>query len=211
MLHLQCHFGLDTLSWARRDAQVTGVDFSGDAISLARSLSEELGIEAEFICSNICDLPEALDRQFDIVFTSYGVVCWLSDINRWAEIIRRYLKPGGIFYMVEFHPFIVMLDDSGDYEKNPYFYSKEPIKYEIKGSYAAPDADFTHTGYEWMHSLGDIVTALISAGLNIEFLHEFPSCPFNFWGNWEKIGPGQYVHKGCSRKVPHLFSIRARG
>lgn len=211
LLHLQCHFGLDTLSWARRGARVTGVDFSEEAISFARSLSKELDIEAEFICSDIYDLPEVLDRQFDIVFTSYGVLCWLSDLRTWATIIKRYLRPGGTFYIVTFHPYVAVLDDSGEHIENSYFYSTEPMKYECQGSYAGSyeDPDFTHTAYEWVHGLGDIVTALISAGLKLEFLHEFPFSIQRFQPFFEEIAPGRYALKDRPNTIPLMFSIRA--
>lgn len=104
LLHLQCHFGLDTLSWARLGAEVTGVDFSEEAIEYAKRLSQELDIPARFICSNIYDTIELITDKFDIVFTSYGVLCWLPDLVEWAEIISHFLRCGGIFYIVEFHP-----------------------------------------------------------------------------------------------------------
>ena len=107
LLHLQCHFGLDTMSWARQGAKATGIDFSDAAIDLARSLNGELGLETRFICSNVYDLPKVLDEQFDIVFTSYGVLTWLPDLDGWAEVIDNHLKPGGVFYIVEHHPFHV--------------------------------------------------------------------------------------------------------
>ena len=110
LLHLQCHFGLDTMSWARLGARVTGVDFSDRAISLAQELSKELGIEADFVCSDVYDLRSILDKQFDIVFTSYGILCWLPDLRRWAEVIAHFLRPGGTFYMVEGHPFVDVFD-----------------------------------------------------------------------------------------------------
>ena len=104
LLHLQCHFGLDTMSWARLGAKPTGVDFSDAAIDLARSLNDELGLGVRFIHSNIYDLPGVLDEQFDIVFTSYGVLCWLPDLDDWARVASNHLKPGGVFYIAEFHP-----------------------------------------------------------------------------------------------------------
>ena len=210
LLHLQCHFGLDTLSWARKGAQVTGVDFSGEAVSIARSLSKDLGIEAEFICSNIYDLPKILDRQFDIVFTSYGALCWLSDIDRWAEIVKHFLKPGGIFYVIEFHPFINVLDyEEGKRIENTYFYNPEPINYQVKGSYADPDDDFVSSAYEWAHGLGDIVTALTSAGLKIEFMHEFAFSPYGCFPFVEETEPGKYMLKDRPNTMPLTFSIRA--
>ena len=127
MLHLQCHFGLDTLSWARVGAVVTGVDFSPDAIAMARSLSEELNIPATFLCANIYDLSETLDTLFDIVFTSYGVLTWLPDLDRWAQTVAHSLKPGGTFYIVEFHPFVSMLDDDGERIAYPYFRAEAPL------------------------------------------------------------------------------------
>ena len=209
LLHLQCHFGQNTLSWARRGARVTGVDFSEDAIALARSLSQDLGIEAEFICSDIYELPAVLDRQFDIVFTSYGVLCWLPDLTRWAEIVARYLSPGGTFYIAEFHPLLTMFDDAGERLAYPYFCKPEPERWENQGSYAEPDADFSHTAYEWTHGLGEIVTALIEAGLKLEFLHEHPYSVDNFLPFLEENEPGQYVAKGYPNALPLMFSIRA--
>src|SRR3954464_11903705 len=103
LLHLQCHFGLDTLSWANLGAIVTGADFSDKAIDLARELSRETGLPATFICSNIYDLPAALEGQFDIVFTSHGVLGWLPDMPNWGKVVAHFLKPGGTFYVAEVH------------------------------------------------------------------------------------------------------------
>src|SRR5947209_740824 len=111
LLHLQCHFGLDTLSWARLGAEVTGADFSGRAIELARSLAGELGLPARFVHSDVYSLPANLQGEFDIVFTSYGVLYWLPDLSRWAEVVAHFLKPGGVFYVVEYHPFSQVFDD----------------------------------------------------------------------------------------------------
>src|SRR5271155_2557872 len=120
LLHMQCHFGLDTMSWARLGAKVTGIDFSDRAIALARSLSAELKIPARFIHSNICDAPAALHEQFDIVFTSYGALCWLPDIKRWATIAADFVKPGGFFYIAEFHPLTQMADNRAGTTKLEY-------------------------------------------------------------------------------------------
>ncbi|HEX2620451.1 MAG TPA: class I SAM-dependent methyltransferase, partial [Phototrophicaceae bacterium] len=129
LLHLQCHFGMDTLAWARRGAVVTGVDFSPQSIDLARALSKELQIPAEFCCSDIEHLPDTLSCQFDIVFTSYGVLHWLRDLKRWGEVINHFLKPGGIFYIVEDHPFMRVFAANSDPElkvKNRYYFSEQP-------------------------------------------------------------------------------------
>jgi SAM-dependent methyltransferase len=209
LLHLQCHFGIDTLSWARLGAQATGVDFSEKAIQLAEALSEEFAIPARFIRSNVYNLPDVLKEEFDIVYTSYGILCWLPNLTEWGRIIHRFLKENGTFYMVEFHPIRSMFDDAGNM-KEPYFYGEKPLRYEGSGSYADPSASFYHVSYEWPHSLADVVNALVAAGLGIEFLHEFP---FTVYGDcpWlEQRKDGFWYHKNRDIKVPLLFSIRGR-
>ncbi|MEJ2759411.1 MAG: class I SAM-dependent methyltransferase, partial [Anaerolineales bacterium] len=133
LLHLQCHFGLDTMAWARCGAQVTGVDFSEEAISLGKALSQELDIPAEFYCTDIYELPKILSSQFDIVFTSYGVLHGLPDLKRWAALISDYLKPGGIFYIVEDHPSFRPFREMPDgtlQAARPYFFADEPQRIE---------------------------------------------------------------------------------
>jgi ubiquinone/menaquinone biosynthesis C-methylase UbiE len=177
LLHLQCHFGMDTLSWARLGAQSTGVDFSGPAIELARELNEELGLDTRFIQANIYDLPSILDERFDIVVTSYGVLFWLPDITAWAGVVSRCLKPGGRFCIVEGHPFIWTLDQEGPSPldiRYDYFHRAEPNSWEEDGSYADPAATVVHKKtYEWNHPISDVVGALIAAGLRIESLDEY--------------------------------------
>lgn len=209
MLHLQCHFGIDTLSWARMGADITGVDFSPKAIDLAKSISDELDIPARFIRSELFDLPEVLDEKFDIVFTSYGVLTWLSDMDKWANIVAKYLKPGGIFYMVEFHPLFSSIDDDGDKLEYPYFYSPEPMKFKAEGSYSDPDADFSSDSYEWSHSIGEVITALIKAGLRIEFLHEFPYSPCKGAPCLVEDTPGKYILEKYPGFLPIVYSVRA--
>lgn len=213
LLHLQCHFGKDTLSWARLGATVTGADFSDRAIAYARELSEEIGVPATFVLSDILDLPNALTGEFDIVFTSYGAIYWLPDIKRWAEVVAHFLKPGGTFYIAEFHPFAQMFENSKEDPElrltYPYFYSDQPIRFETQGTYAAPDADYKGVEYGWSHSLGEIITALISAGLRIEFLHEFSSpIGFSMFAYMEKRDDGYHL-KGQKVELPLVFSIRA--
>ena len=212
LLHLQCHFGLDTLSWARLGAKVTGVDFSDKAIGLASSLSKEIGIDANFICSDIYKLPEVLDEKFDIVYTSAGVLCWLPDLNRWAEIISHFLKPGGFFYILEGHPFMNMLlsdspDISGPEITRSYFYTTEPEEYQTDGSYAGVKTDKLHIGNEWTHSIGDIINAIISAALQIEFLHEFPKIFFKAVPYMEQDEEGYWRIPGD--KIPLTFTLKA--
>ncbi len=208
LLHLQCHFGLDTLSWAKLGAQATGVDFSDKAIDLAKSLSEETGLEARFICSDIYDLPQVLTDSFDIVFASYGVLCWIPDVGRWMKIAFDYLKPGGTFYIIDGHPFANVFDD--DFQiKYSYFDSGEPIKCEPEGTYTDRNAQISTPNYQWAHSLSDIVNAVIQAELKIEFLHEFP---FDIWERFRSMmreEDGLYFMKDPKIEVPLLFSIKA--
>jgi SAM-dependent methyltransferase len=178
LLHLQCHFGKDTLSWARLGARVTGVDFADRAIALARALSAELGIPARFVLSDVYDAPAAVGEQFDIVYTSAGVLGWLGDLPRWGAVVAQCLRPGGVIYIREIHPFSQVFEDApaGDALEPtyPYATTPEPLRFDVHGSYAAPDADYHSVEYTWNHSLGEIVTALTEAGLAPEYLREYP-------------------------------------
>lgn len=212
LLHLQCHFGLDTLSWARLGAVVTGVDFSEKAISIARSLSEETGIPATFVSSDIYDLPGNLSGQFDIVFTSYGTLWWLPDIQRWAGIVAHFLKPGGSFLVVESHPVVHVFDPDQPNElrvKYPYFSRPEPQKFEVHGSYAAADPGYQGVEYGWNHGIGEITSSLIAAGLRIESLREFPFMAWRMFSFMEEDGDGWWRLPGNMGEIPLMFSLRA--
>ncbi len=207
LLHLQCHFGLDTLSWARLGARVTGVDFSPRSIELARSLAEEFDLEAHFLCADLYELGDTIDSRFDIVFTSYGVLWWLPDLHRWAQVIADRLLPGGLFYMVEYHPFLNLLDDDGELLGTKYFPAHEPERYEVSGSYAVA-GDASYECFGWVHSLSEIVNALLDAGLRIDFLHEHDYSPYGCFPFLEEREPGRYQVKGRA-EIPVLFSARA--
>lgn len=213
LLHLQCHFGLDTLSWAREGAKVIGVDFSGEAIRLARELTEKTGLEAKFIRSNIYELSEVLQEKFDIVFTSYGVLCWLPDLTRWAEIASHFLKSGGTFYIAEFHPFLWVFDNeaSDDFVlKYTYFHKPEPYEFNVDGSYAGPDAKIEPcVDYEWAHGMGDVINSIIQAGLQIQFLHEFPKSCFQQFPFFEKREDGYWYYDSSEIQLPLVYSIKA--
>jgi SAM-dependent methyltransferase len=217
LLHLQCHFGKDTLSWARLGARVTGADFSEEAIMLARRLSAEIGVPATFVCSDLYALPEALDghEQFDIVFTSYGALSWLPAMAGWARVIDHFLKPGGLFYIAEFHPFTYVFDnrsDEGTTELRvtyPYFDIGEPLRFETEGSYAV-STDHTGIEYYWPHSMGDIVNSLLAVGLRLEFLHEHPfSVDGSMFAGMVKGEDGYYRLTGQNVELPLMFSIKA--
>ena len=211
LLHLQCHFGMGTLSWARLGARVVGVDFSDEAIATARSLSRGTGIRANFVCSDVYELPNVLDEGFDIVFTSAGVLCWLPDLKRWAKMISHFLRPGGFLYVFDSHPFSLIFADSGRVTElqitESYFAGSEPKHWEPEADYADPNAKVTHGSYEWTHTLGSIVDALIGAGLRIEFLHEFPVLFFCSHPSMEQDNDGWWRLRGD--KVPLTFSVKA--
>jgi ubiquinone/menaquinone biosynthesis C-methylase UbiE len=214
LLHLQCHFGMDTLSWAREGAVVTGMDFSHAGIEQARALAAELNLDARFIESSVYDLPNVLDETFDIVFTSYGVLGWLPDMQRWAEVVARFVKPGGVFYIAEMHPIAQGLDDtpgiSGLRPRDHYFDDAPPFVDERDGTYADAGAHLEHhVSYGFQHSLGTIVTSLIDAGLQIEFLHEWPFTTHQALPGAFKGDDGYWHLAAGEGKVPLLFSLRA--
>ena len=209
LLHLQCHFGLDTLSWARLGAQVTGVDFSERAITLARSLAHESGLDAEFVCANVYDLPDQMAGAYDIVFSSYGVLAWLPDLAAWARVIARALRPGGTFHLVELHPLLGMLSDDGRTLELPYFHTHEPEQYQVRGSYADPAAPFEHEAREWSHSLSEAIEALLAAGLTIRSFREYPYSPYGCYPFLEESAPDRWTVRGAPVPLPLTFSVAA--
>ncbi|WP_456423960.1 class I SAM-dependent methyltransferase [Lutibacter sp.] len=210
LLHLQCHFGLDTLSFSRLGAKCTGIDISSEGIKKAKLLNDELGLSAFFIESNLYDVPKKVDGKFDIVFTSYGVVGWLPDLKTWAEIITSKLKKDGVFYLIEFHPIVWMFDYLQSPPKLKYPYLQGEVIYEeYKGTYTDKGADIISKEYGWNHGLGEVVSALVTAGLQIDFLHEFESSPYNSFPEMEQTEDGMYILKENKQLFPLIYSIRA--
>jgi len=212
LLHLQCHFGLDTLSWARLGAEVTGVDFSENAIQLARHLAEQIRIPARFIRCNIYDLLGILDEEFDIVYTSYGVINWLHDIYGWGEIVSHYLKPGGTFFMAEFHPFLGVFEEEGSELtiRYGYWHSPEPEYFEPVGTYADREAVLKNRGnYEWAHPLSDVVNSLIRASLTLKEIKEYPYSVDEIFSIMETGSDGYRRFKRKEYQIPLMFSVKA--
>ena len=216
LLHLQCHFGIDTLSWARLGARVTGADFSQAAVELATSISVEIGHpEARFVRSAVYDLPQVLEGDFDLVYTSRGVLGWLPDIKRWAQVVAHFVRPGGRFYIAEIHPIAQAFENEGVAPgelvlRYPYWEHAQPLSFPVKGSYADENAAVvTEMEHGWDHGLGEIVTALIEAGLRIESLREYPFCEWKLdflvegdEGRW-RLPPS------VEGELPVFFSILA--
>lgn len=208
MLHLQCHFGMDSLDWARRGARVTGVDIADTAIDEARKLSTELGMDARFVCCNVLDISAHVKDLFDIVFTSYGTIGWLPDLKPWAHMIAERLKPGGIFYMAEFHPMVWMFDD--DFTHIAYSYeNREVIVTENQGTYTDRNADIKGKEYSWNHSISEVLNALISAGLSITMFNEHMYSPYPCFRNVVEYEPGRWHINGLEGKIPMVYSLKA--
>lgn len=199
---------MDTLSGARKGAIVTGVDFSSEAIKTASELARETVLEAKFICSDIYNLPENVTEKFDIVFTSYGVIDWLPDLDKWAAVISHFLKSGGMFFIAEFHPVLWMMDDDFTYLKHSYF-NDEVIEINTKGSYTEPHSNISGKEYGWNHSFDEILGSLLKYDLQIIEFKEFPFSPYNCFNNTVKGADNMYRIKGLENKLPMMYSIKA--
>lgn len=208
LLHLQCHFGMDTLSWAREGADATGIDISDKAIDCAIELSKELQIRAAFICCNVYDLKKHLNKKFDIVFTSYGVIGWLPDLDKWASVITDFLNPGGVFYLAEFHPVVWMLDENFEHIKY-YYHNAETIFEKKCGTYTDRNAAIEYEEYSWNHSLSEVVNSLIKHDLQIKHLNEFPFSCYNCFDNLVQGTDGYWRVKGLENKIPMMYSVKA--
>ncbi len=215
MLHLQCHFGLDSLNWTRLGATVTGVDFSEMAIAEAKKINTQLGYNATFICSDIYSLSEpsatlgiAGMEPFDIVFTSYGTIGWLPDLDRWAKVIAMHLKKGGIFYMSDFHPVVWMFDDN--FTKIEYAYHKtDVIVVENQATYVENKEPIISKEYGWNHSISEILNALMNNGLELNFFNEHDYSPYPCFNNVIEFEKGKWHIKGMEGKIPMVYSLKA--
>lgn len=209
ILHLQCHFGLDTLSLAREGARVTGVDFSPKAVEQARALAASAGVEARFVCSGVYELDRVLDERFDVVFTTWGVLAWLPDLDRWARVVRRFLAPGGRLILVEFHPVGELFEERVDGLDYPYFGGERPLRCAVQGSYADPDADFSHDSYQWIHPLSETLGALLAAGLRLETFREYPFSPYGCFPFTREVHPGRWELPEPPGGLPLAFGVVA--
>lgn len=208
LLHLQCHFGQDTLSFSRLGAKCTGVDISDEAIKLAIRLNTDLNLDANFVCCNVLDTSEYISEKFDVVFTSYGTIGWLPDLKPWAQMISESLKPGGFFYIVEFHPIAWMFDYNVSPPVMKYgYHQKEAIYEEYEGTYADANSKMISKEYGWSHSLGEVITSLSEAGLHIEYLKEHDASPYDIFPNLNKNDEGMYELQ--NKIYPLIFEVKA--
>lgn len=208
ILHLQCHFGQDTLSLARMGAKTTGVDLSDKAIQTAQEMNDQLGLNTNFICCDLYDLPNHLNEQFDIVFTSYGTIGWLPDLDKWAKIVSQFLKPNGKFIMADFHPVVWMFDN--DFKEVFYsYFNVEPIIEEETGTYADKNAPMEAKTITWNHPTSEVLNALISNGIQLNSFNEYDYSPYNCFNQTEEFEPKKYRIKHLGNKIPMVYSIKA--
>ncbi|MBI1225557.1 MAG: methyltransferase domain-containing protein [Bacteroidetes bacterium] len=208
LLHLQCHFGQDSLSWARQGALVTGIDFSENAIETAKQINDELGLNARFLNSDVYQLPEVLSGKFDIVFSTFGAIPWLPDLEKWADVVSHFLKPGGIFYLAEFHPTFYLFNFENHKVEYGYFTEGKPYSEEISGTYADRYAGVQGLEHFWNHSLSEVMSPLLKNGLQVLDFQEFDFSPYNCFPNMVEREPGRFCWGNFGVRIPHIFSLK---
>ena len=209
VLHLQCHFGQDTISLNRLGADVVGVDLSDRAIHSAERIAKETNSTARFICCDLYDLPNYLDEKFDIVFTSYGTIGWLPDLNKWASLVSKYLKPNGQFIFVEFHPVVWMFDDNFEKIQYNYFNSGAIVETE-SGTYADKSAEIVQEYVMWNHSLGEVMNSLITHGLEICSFDEYDYSPYNCFNKTIEVESKKFRIAHLDNRIPMVYSVEAK-
>ncbi len=209
LLHLQCHFGQDTMSWTNLGANATGIDFSQKAIDAAKEISTELGLATQFITCNVYDAAEYINAPFDIVYTSFGATCWLPDLDQWAAVIDRCLKPGGVFYIAEFHPTLYLLNFDSLKMEYPYF-NVGALEEDIEGTYADRNAPIKSKEYFWCHSIEETMMPFINRNYELIHFKEYPYSPFSCFPNMEQKSENEYFMKGLEHIVPCAFSLKMK-
>ncbi|MGK6340846.1 class I SAM-dependent methyltransferase [Chryseobacterium sp. DT-3] len=209
ILHLQCHFGQDSISLSRMGAYVTGIDLSDKAIETGKDLAQKCGTDTQFICSDVYSLPDILDQKFDIVYTSYGVIGWLPDLNKWAGVISHFLKPDGKIVMAEFHPAVWMFDDN--FTKIAYnYFNEKPIVETYEGTYADKSADIVQEYVMWNHSLAEVLQSLIKYNIELETFQEFDWSPYPCFNHVEEFEKGKWRISKFDNKLPLVYALKGR-
>ena len=214
VIHLQCHFGLDTLALARQGAIVTGLDFSPAAVAEARRLATKTGLHAEFVCANVYDARESVAGDFDIAYVTWGTICWLPDLTGWAQTIAALLARGGFLYFADAHPNMLILEERDGRLVHEYAIdtpADQPLVFDEPQTYTGAPTPLTASRtYQWIHSLSRLVNALIGAGLTLEFLHEHPSLPWPLFPMFVCGEDGMYRLPDSVPAFPLSLSLRAR-
>ncbi|MEV4349937.1 class I SAM-dependent methyltransferase [Actinoplanes sp. NPDC049596] len=214
-VHLQCHIGTDTVSLARLGATMTGLDFSSKSLEEARRLAADAKADVRYVESDVYDAVSAVGDGYDLVYTGVGALCWLPDIRRWAQTVAALLRPGGRLFIREAHPVLWSLDYERDDDLlvlvDPYFETEAPSVYEEEGTYVETDTAFTHNvTHSWNHGLGEIVTALLEAGMTITGLVEHTSVPWHALERlMDDIGDGEYRLRDKPNRLPHTYTLQA--
>lgn len=215
VVHLQCHIGTDTLSLARLGARVTGVDFSPAALDAAEALARECNAPIRWVCSDVMDAATAVGETFDVVYTSVGTITWLADLDRWAAQVAALLRPGGVFLIRDAHPALFSLDDSGEEAaprvKYRYFPNGAAESFDEDGTYLG-EGTVAHTRtYNFPHSLAEVVTALLGAGLRITGFEEGQELSWQYSPLMEQLPSGAWVWPEALRdRIPCTFTVVAR-
>lgn len=208
ILHLQCHFGQDTMTFSRMGAKATGVDLSDKAIERAREFASKLNLDTNFVCCDIYDTPKYIDEKFDVVFTSYGTIGWFPDLDKWAKVISHFLKPEGKFIMADFHPVVWMYDN--DFKDIYYnYFNIEPIIENEEGTYADKEAKISAQTMTWNHPTSELLNSLINNGLEINCFNEYDYSPYNCFNHTEEFEPNKFRIKHFGNKIPMIYSIKA--
>jgi SAM-dependent methyltransferase len=216
-VHLQCHIGTDTVSLARLGARMTALDFSAPALEQGRRLAAAVGVEIDFVESDLYGAPDALGRErFDLVYTGVGALCWLPDVRRWAEVVSSLLRPGGRLFIREGHPVLWALADPRPdgliVLEFPYFERQEPTIWDEGGTYVKTDQVFTqNVSHEWNHGIGEIISAVLAAGLELTAFEEHDSVPWDALpGQMTDLGGGEYRLTDRPERLPHTYTLQAR-
>lgn len=208
VLHLQCHFGQDSISLSRMGAKVTAVDLSDQAILKAKQLAQDCGEDVRFICCDLYNLPNLLDDSFDLVFTSYGVIGWLPDLDRWASVISHFLKPDGRLLLVEFHPVVWIFDPDFQHIQYDYF-NRETIIETETGTYTDRDAPIELESVCWNHPTSEVLNSLLSNGLSIKAFDEFDYSPYNCFNKTVACGENKFRIGHLENKIPMVYAVSA--
>jgi SAM-dependent methyltransferase len=214
-IHLQCHIGTDTVSLSRLGADMTGLDFSEKSLQEARRVAQLAAADVRFVQSNVYDAVAAAGTGYDFVYTGIGALCWLPDVARWARTVSALLRPGGRLFIREGHPMLWTLDDSATGDeliiKYPYFEREEPLTFDYPGTYVETEVEFAHnTTHEWNHGIGEIVTAVLDAGMTLTGLVEHQTVPWEALpGRMHRVGNGEWQLNDAPDRLPVTYTLQA--
>jgi SAM-dependent methyltransferase len=218
VLHLQCHLGTETAAFARRGARAVGLDISGAAVAAARRIAADAGLDIEYVQANVFDAVQAVSgRRFDVVYTGKGALVYVPDLDRWARVVAELLRPGAIVYVVEFHPLLAGLglvpaaDEGTDLVlRHDYLAGRGPRRLDSTHSYTdGPPLDHSTVSYEWSHGLGELVTALVGAGLQVTALRETDEVPWPRWRRMTTTSRGWRRLPADEPRIPLMYGLRA--